>query len=542
VMSVLFLSLAAVAASQPTALRVEYAQSPLAVDRAAPRFSWSSPSTQWAWRVLASLRPDLSTLLWDSGEHISSATSQHAYAGPPLAADTDIYWVVATAASATSPFLNSTPARFTTGLLAPADWAGAQWIGGFNQLRTNFSLPSAPPRARAYVTGVGCYQLFINGVAVANDTEGRATLANPGFSTIFSTRVLYNAYDVAGLLLPGENVVGLRLGNCKYGYLGEFCTQGPAACNSGLLRLSLGGRDVVTGSSWEGTASSILLDHFYNGEIHDGGRERAQAGWSAPGSGSAGAAWAPAAVRPAAPTSALSAHTMPQIIELGTPARAAALLPVASDSWTFDLGVNGAGRCTLRLAGPTPAGHAVSLLHAEVLQPSNNSADVTFACPSACCEDGGNCASQNFTYITAGVEAGSVEEFSPAFAYAGFRYVQVLNWPPGAPPPTLDSLACVQTSTGVESAGDISFNASTPTGALFNAIQSLIMRSQRSNLHSIPTDCAQREKRGERGGVCGSSSSRAAAFFCFFLTFRFLPQLTLPHTHDRVDGRRSRQC
>ena len=511
-MWIILLSLAAtLAASQPTDLRVEYVHSPLAVDRAAPRFSWSSPSTQWGWRVLASLSPDLSTLLWDSGEHISSATSQHSYGGPPLAADTDVYWVVATAASATSPFINSsTPGRFTTGLLTPADWAGAQWIGGYNQLRTNFTLGSVPARARAYVTGVGCYQLFVNGVAVANDTEGRATLANPGFSTIFSTRVLYNAYDVAALLLPGENVVGLRLGNCKYGYLGEFCVGGPAACNSGLLRLSLGGRDVVTGSSWEGTASSILLDHFYNGEIIDGGRERAQAGWSAPGSGSAGAAWAPAAVRPAAPTSALSAHTMPQIIELGAPVRAAALLPVSADSWTFDLGINGAGRCRLQLAGPTPAGHAVSLLHAEVLQPSNNSADVTFACPSACCLDGGNCASQNFTYITAGVGAGSVEVFSPAFAYSGFRYVQVLNWPPGTPPPTLDTLACVQTSTGVDSAGDISFNASTQTGALFNAIQGLIMRSQRSNLHSIPTDCAQREKRGERGGVCVAAAVPAA--------------------------------
>jgi alpha-L-rhamnosidase len=506
-MALLLLALCAACAQAqlpPTDLRVEYAASPLAVDRAAPRFSWAAPSAQWGWRLTASLSPTLSPPLWDSGEHISPASSQHAYGGPPLPADTDVYWAVATAPSATAPFTRSSVARFTTGLLAPSDWGGAQWIGGFNQLRTNFTLGGSapPPRARAYVTGVGCYQLFVNGHAVSNDTDGRATIANPGFSTIFSTRLLYNAYDVAALLVPGENVVGLRLGSCKYGYLGEFCTDGPAACNSGLLRLSLGSgggggsaSDVVTGPGWQGAPSSILVDHFYNGETHDGGVERAQAGWSAPGGGGGGAPWAPAAVRPTAPTATLSAHAMPQIIELGQPAQAAALLPVSATSWTFDLGLNGAGRCTLRLAGPTPPGHAVSLLHAEVLRPADNGADVTFACPAACCADGGNCASQNFTYITAGVGSGEVEEFSPAFAYSGFRYVQVVNWPPSAPPPTLQALRCVQTSTAVESAGAVAFNASTPTGALFNAIQGMILRSQRSNLHSIPTDCPQREKR-----------------------------------------------
>ena len=496
--------------SQPTDLRVEYLTSPLAVDRASPRFSWRSPGAQWGWRILASLSPDLSTALWDSGEVLSPSPSQHAYLGPPLPADTDIYWTVATSPSPTAPYTNSTPSRFTMGLLAPSDWQGARWIGGFNQLRRNFSLPSAPARARAYVTGVGCYELFVNGARVAADGEGRETLINPGFSTIYSSRVLYNAYNVAPLLTAGENVLGLRLGMCKWGYLGEFCTAGPTACNSGLLLLSLGGGApaVATDGAWVGAQSPILSDHLYNGETYDGRVEAAQAGWSAPGFDAA--AWAPAAVRAASPTAALSAHSMPQIVHYLPPARAAALLPVSPTSATFDLGVNGAGRCTLTLPAPLPPAHAVTLLHAEILR-ANNSVDVSFACPSACCADGGNCANQSFTYITRG---GAVAEtYRPTFAYSGMRYIQVLNWPPPpTPAPTLDALECVQTSTGVEAAGGIAFNSSTPTGATLNAIQGLILRSQRSNLHSIPTDCPQREKRGWMADAHVSSNAAALNF------------------------------
>lgn len=40
-------------------------------------------------------------------------------------------------------------------------------------------------------------------------------------------RLLYNVYDITMSIRPGSNnEVGLRLGSCKYGYLGEFCPGG----------------------------------------------------------------------------------------------------------------------------------------------------------------------------------------------------------------------------------------------------------------------------------------------------------------------------
>jgi alpha-L-rhamnosidase len=213
---------------QPTDLLVDGLVSPLALDSPSPRFSWTLPG-QYSFRVLTSLSPTLDTILWDSGEFISPVTSQHVYQGPTLSSDTDIYWVVSTSTDPTQTPINSTVSRFTMGLLTPTSWAGAQWIGGYNQLKQNFTLPSAPlpTRARIYVTGVGFYELYVNGVLVANDTEGRPTLYNPGFSTIYSTRVLYNAFDVLPYLLPGKTWWGCVWGRESTGTWESFAWMAP---------------------------------------------------------------------------------------------------------------------------------------------------------------------------------------------------------------------------------------------------------------------------------------------------------------------------
>ena len=56
-------------------------------------------------------------------------------------------------------------------------------------------------------------------------------------------RMLYRAYDVSALLKPGApNAVGLRLGMCKYGYLGGFCDGAhgaTAACKAAIVRISV---------------------------------------------------------------------------------------------------------------------------------------------------------------------------------------------------------------------------------------------------------------------------------------------------------------
>ncbi len=271
---------------------------------------------------------------------------------------------------------------------------------------------------------------------------------------------------------------------------------GPTACNRGIVLITVDGAPVFTsGPSWAGAPSSILSDHFYNGETVDGARAAAEEGWSTPAFDPAG--YAPVTVLPP-PTATLSAHALPAIAGWEAPLSPVSVVPIPGrpNGFVFDLFNNSAGLCSATIPGPTPAGLNVVFTMAEIFnQSGSGDIRVQFACPCPCCLDGGNCANQTFTYVTRGVPAGSSETFRPSFAYSGFRYVRVENWPPGAPPPTPAALSCLRTSSAVEDAGSVAFNASVP-GAALNAIQALIIRTQRSNLHSIPTDCPQREKRG----------------------------------------------
>lgn len=98
-----------------------------------------------------------------------------------------------------------------------ADFPGtALWVGGGGQVRAiagslNVSAGAGTvTRARAYVTGVGSYYLYINGQRVGNH------IMDPPQS-VYSKRILYTTFDVAPYLRTGANDVGALLGNYKWG-------------------------------------------------------------------------------------------------------------------------------------------------------------------------------------------------------------------------------------------------------------------------------------------------------------------------------------
>ena len=148
-------------------------------------------------------------LLWDSGLQASSTRTWHVMrqhgGGGLLPPDARFRWSV-TAAGVT------TVGKFQTALRTgdPGDWGGARWIGNFTQARAAFSVRHDSPvlMATAYASGLGCFALTLNGQP-ANDS-----MMDPGWSTIPPMRLLYRAYDVSHLLLPGANALGVRLGFC----------------------------------------------------------------------------------------------------------------------------------------------------------------------------------------------------------------------------------------------------------------------------------------------------------------------------------------
>ena len=176
----------------------------------------------------------------------------------------------------------------------PADWNGAEWIGGFTQARASFALRAGATvvGATAYASGLGCFALTLNGQQVAD------SMMDPGWSTLPPMRLLYRAYNVSHLLVPGENSAGVRLGFCHYGGIDQpFCIDGHAmrdTCRGFVMRLSVRyadgeTQDVLTtargggGVQWNGTTKGnpMVYTHLYHGEVFDA--RILQAGWDEPG-------------------------------------------------------------------------------------------------------------------------------------------------------------------------------------------------------------------------------------------------------------------
>ena len=126
---------------EPIDLRCENAVAPLGVDTPTPRLRWglraADPAArglrQSACRVLvassaARLTPGRADL-WDSGKTASNQSPQIVYGGRPLSAAASVFWKVQVwdQEGRLSPWRPA--AQWTMGLLQPADWQGAQWIG-----------------------------------------------------------------------------------------------------------------------------------------------------------------------------------------------------------------------------------------------------------------------------------------------------------------------------------------------------------------------------------------------------------------------------
>jgi alpha-L-rhamnosidase len=135
---------AAVLADQ---LHCEDLQNPAGIDTMQPRLSWILQSgeqnqKQTAYEILvASSKKNLDQGigdLWSSGKILSDQSIQVAYAGQPLVSREECFWKVRVWDVAGKQSAWSQPAFWTMGILDPADWDGAKWIGLDGEDATNY--------------------------------------------------------------------------------------------------------------------------------------------------------------------------------------------------------------------------------------------------------------------------------------------------------------------------------------------------------------------------------------------------------------------
>lgn len=333
-------------------------------------------------------------------------------------------------------------------------------------LRREFELKKNVKSARMYATALGSYRLFANGRRVG---EGVLT---PG-SSDYRTRVLYQTYDVTGLLKRGKNVLGAMLGDGWYGsgftWEGDHYFPQPDRLLAQLeVEYADGTREqIVTDGKWRAAASAILHSEIYAGETYDARLE--QGGWDAAGFDDK--KWSAANVTPAAAQMAVTSQVdAAASVVKSLPAKTVTTMP--DGSYVFDLGQNMVGWTKLKVKGP--GGTAVRLRYAEVLNPDGTiyrenlrNADATDL------------------YVLRG---GETEAYEPHFTFHGFRYVEV-NGYPGKP--GLDAIEGRVVSS-LRGAGTGKLNTSSE---LVNRMWAIGLWGQRGNFVTIPTDCPQRDER-----------------------------------------------
>jgi alpha-L-rhamnosidase len=471
----------------PLGLRCEYLDGPLGIASPAPRFSWVPRHSRrgarpTAYQVIVSPEPsfieDEVGDYWNSGLVESPAVSDVAYGGESLWSGKVYFWRVRWRddAGELSPY--SKPARFEMGLLHERDWK-AKWIGrptpveyatpgtvtlGVRSedsvqslavyLRREFEARAGTRRARAYVCGLGYYELRLNGRKVGDHA------LDPAW-TDYRKIALYNVYDITELIQP-RNAVAVILGNGRH--LRNYGYGQPRLILQ--LHLELANElteRLVTDESWRVSTGAVLENGIYAGERCDFRLE--PRGWDEAGFDDS--AWDGAAV---VPGTNLAPQLLPPI-RVTERLRPVKMWSPRAGSRVFDFGQNFSG--WLRVKADAPRGREIRLRHAELVHPDGT----LNVLPN---QD----ARATDVWITSGR---GEEAFEPRFTYHGFRYAEVMGLP-GEPSP--DAVEGCFAHTDVKRTGV--FTCSSP---LLNKLHRNIVWGQLSNLMSIPTDCPQRDER-----------------------------------------------
>ncbi len=269
-----------------TDLKTEYRKNPGGIDQTMPRLSWKISSglrnimqTSYQIRVAkdsASLL-DGAALTWDSGVQKSDASVLIPYGGPALEPSTRYYWQVKVKDNQGHQSAWSAVHFWQTGLMDTQGWT-ARWItsaltdtveGPSPIFRKAFFLEKSIKSAVLYITAHGLYEAQLNGKRVGNDYLA------PGW-TSYHKHLLYQSYDITGMLKNGENVIGFTLGDGWYrGYL-AFDRKRNFYGNrvSGRAQLQVTYKDgtrkiIETDSSWKYSTGPIRFSDLYNGEVYD---------------------------------------------------------------------------------------------------------------------------------------------------------------------------------------------------------------------------------------------------------------------------------
>ena len=344
-----------------------------------------------------------------------------------------------------------TQRKWAAEMIAPLSDEGVSRPASFVSKTVAFE--TVPAAVELFISAQGLYRCFINGKRVGED------LLTPGW-TNYDHRIAYQRYDVAPLMVAGENRIEIWLAD---GWFRSPLMWGKDAIPNcwgdriaAIAELVAGGRVLFsTDASWKSGVLPIVKSGIYFGEIYD-----ARLAALSETHGTEVIAF---------DKTLLVAHEAAPVREL------APFAPV--DQWcddegrlVYDFGQNVGGYVRYTVRGR--AGAQVRVEHSEVLGP-----DRYF---------------DNRNYRTAIAEtlytlAGEGDEtYAPHFTFQGFRYARLTHTGEAE----IVSIASVPITSVAEIKGGFKSGSDLVNQLVHNTIW-----SQRGNFIEVPTDCPQRDER-----------------------------------------------
>ncbi len=355
--------------------------------------------------------------------------------------------------------------------------------------------------ARLYITARGIYDCRINGEPVTD------TWLNPGASQ-YDKHIMYQTYDVSGLLKPGANGIGITLASgwwCdsqtfvlrNYNYYGDR----EMVLAKLVVEYEDGTRDcyVTNTMDWDYYGEGpYTYAGFFQGEHLDGRRLGIYEDFSKPGFSIEGIK-KPKVIA----TEVIESYSTmppgfgrpwPKVDHAGTRITGSVNAPVVEvcrlraksvaeprkGLYVYDLGQEIAGVPRIRLRGE--AGREVTIRYGEMLYPSLPEYG---SLQGMMLTENYRDAESIDRYILKGDPAGEV--YCPRFTFHGCRYIEISGI---AEPPQPEEVEGIQLSSIPRITGEI--ETSNP---LLNRFIENVKWSQLCNFISIPTDCPQRNER-----------------------------------------------
>ena len=385
-------------------------------------------------------------------------------------------------------------------------------IPGMPIFRKTFELGGNIRRARLYATGLGVYNVFINGERVGQTDEDGNILYDelkPGATEMFKT-VFYTTHDVTALLQEGKNAIGAELSSGWWNGAIVHGTYGnkPNAFRA-LLKIEMEDgtmMSIPTDLSWRSNTNGPLRKgDIYNGETYDARLETGQftpdyddSDWFAVAESNDFKGEILAFEGPAI-MAVEALRRFPQTIQIyeGTKANGKTFGEInvveeitgqnnfilsAGQTAVIDLGQNASGWVSFTAKGTR--GTKLRFRFGEMPNTTGDRGRGDDGPAGSVYTENLRSAEATLYYTLKGTEEG--ESFHPTSTYFGFRYIEVTT----SANMELTNVIGETVTSAVEEKS--TFRTSHED---VNKLYSNIMWGQRSNFVSVPTDCPQRDER-----------------------------------------------